>query len=267
MKRLKLFNLGFLATLLMVSTGYAIARSGEVEEEFHQTYALSSGGSVSVNNVNGDLKIVVWDKKDVKVDAVKYADDEETLSHLKIVVDAGNDLVDIDTIYPKNGDNRGGNGARVDYIITVPKDANLKRIKTVNGEIEISDVAGNVQANTVNGTIHASSLKGDCELRTVNGNIDAGFGSVKSGAEITLNTVNGSLAISLPDKVSARVKASANTGRITNDFGLTSSRDHSEHSFVKVGDSIDGAIGNGDATIRIGTVNGSIQITKSGTDK
>src|SRR4030095_8224428 len=52
----------------------AVGESGdEVREEFHQTYPLSLTGRVSLENINGDVQIKVWDRAAVQVDAVKRA--------------------------------------------------------------------------------------------------------------------------------------------------------------------------------------------------
>ena len=58
----------------------------EVTEEFHQTYPLSPAGRVSVSNINGDVHINVWDQNSVKVDAVKRARSQQSLSEVTIDV-------------------------------------------------------------------------------------------------------------------------------------------------------------------------------------
>ena len=45
----------------------------QVTEEFHQTYPLSATGRVSLGNINGGVKIKVWDRAAVQVDAIKKA--------------------------------------------------------------------------------------------------------------------------------------------------------------------------------------------------
>src|SRR5882672_1249134 len=47
--------------------------SQELTEEFHQTYPLNATGRVSIENINGGVRISVWDQNVVKVDAVKRA--------------------------------------------------------------------------------------------------------------------------------------------------------------------------------------------------
>ncbi len=267
MKTIISFVVGFI--FLAACSRQVPARESGITEEFHQSYALSSGGSVRLNNINGGVRIKVWDKDEVKIDAVKHADNKDMMDQLEIVVNASHDLVDVDTKYPENSNthNHNGQGPWVEYTITVPKDANLDSIKTINGDLEISGVEGKIKASTINGTVHASDIKNDCRLETINGKVKAGFASLGSGSDVTLKSVNGSIVINLPTDASARIKASAFRGHISDDFGLVSSRESEGHSFIKFGDSIDGKIGDGSASLNAETVNGGIKILKSEENK
>jgi hypothetical protein len=71
--------LGVLAALVLNATFAHAAESNWVTEEFHQTYSLTSDGRVSLNNINGAAHISAWDRNEVKVDAVKRADDQDGL--------------------------------------------------------------------------------------------------------------------------------------------------------------------------------------------
>ncbi|HUI29976.1 MAG TPA: DUF4097 family beta strand repeat-containing protein [Candidatus Acidoferrales bacterium] len=265
MKATKFLTVVFIC--LAARSSQAMVRGSEVVEEFHQSYALSDGGSVRLNNINGGVEIKVWDKREVEVDAEKRADDKDMMEQLQIVVNASQDLVDIDTKYPDDNNTHNDHGPWVEYTITVPRDANLDRIKIINGDIEISGVGGKMNASTINGIVRASDVKNDCILETVNGTIDADFASLKSRCDLRIKSVNGSIAVNLPADLNARIKAKTVSGHISNDFGIVLSRDSDDHSFVKIGDSIDGKIGNGDGYVNAETVNGSIKILKSGEGK
>ena len=263
MKTIKFFVVGFF--VLAAFSTQSPARGSGITEKFHQSYALSSGGQVRLNNINGGVEIKVWDKNEVTVDAVKHADDKDMMEEVQIVVDASKEFVDIDTKYPKESNTHNEDGPWVEYTITVPRDANLDKIETVNGDIEIQGVKGKMNASTINGTVSVSGVGNDCQLETVNGIIKAHFAALKSGSDAKLKTVNGSIAVNLPAGSSLKIKAKTVSGHISNEFGLASSRD--KRSFVKVGDSIDGKIGDGSASLGVETVNGNIKILKSGEDK
>ena len=107
MKPMRSFIAAFI--LLVACSCQALVRGDGVKEEFHQSYPLSTGGSVRLDNINGSIKIKMWDKNEVKIVAVKHADDEGSLEELNIVVDASRDLVNINTKYPE-GENHHGYG-------------------------------------------------------------------------------------------------------------------------------------------------------------
>src|SRR5438045_2406143 len=79
----------------------AVAEPGEeLREEFHQTYPLSQTGRVSLENINGGVKINVWDRAAVQVDAVKRAYRKERLNEAQIEVNATDENIRIKTEYP-----------------------------------------------------------------------------------------------------------------------------------------------------------------------
>jgi hypothetical protein len=68
--------LGTICALLVLALGAHASdhHYGSLSEEFHQTYAIAPEGRLELDNINGDVHISTWDRSEVKVDAVKYAD-------------------------------------------------------------------------------------------------------------------------------------------------------------------------------------------------
>lgn len=234
---------------------------GEVRQEFHQNYPFSATGRVSVENLNGEVRIGVWDRNEVQVDAVKRAYKQERLDEAKIEVNAGAEAIRIRTDYPDwnqrfTDDERGRNNnpAIVDYSITVPRKARLESIDLVNGSLEINGVEGDVKASSVNGRLIARGLLGVARLSTVNGALEATFASLDSARPVTLNSVNGSLSLIIPSDANAVIRASTVHGAINNDFGIQ------VHHGDYVGHELHGQIGQGGPNIKLGNVNGRILI-------
>src|ERR1700694_2555023 len=82
---------------LLVIPAHAAGHPGSLSEEFHQTYPISPGGRVELDNINGAVHITGWDRNEVKVDAIKYANSKPRLDEAKIDVEAGSDFVSIRT--------------------------------------------------------------------------------------------------------------------------------------------------------------------------
>ena len=250
--------LGSLCALLILAVGaHASDHRGALSEEFHQTYAITSDGRIELDNINGPVHITGWDRNEVKVDAVKYADTKERLEEAKIEIDSGKDYLSIRTRYPEHNNNWNwgsrNNPASVEYTLTVPRTANLDEIKLINGELDVTGISGEVRASCINGRLEAHDLSGRAKLGTINGRLDARFAQL-SRQDVELNSVNGSLELTIPSDSNAEVEASTVSGGIDNDFGLRVNH----HRFV--GHDLRGELGNGGAHIRLSDVNGRIEI-------
>jgi DUF4097 and DUF4098 domain-containing protein YvlB len=263
MKRLSRFPASFgvaagtvCALLAFALAAHASDHRGELTEEFHQTYAITLDGRVDLDNINGPVHISAWDRSEVKVDAVKYADSKERLDEARIVVDAGKDYISIRTQYPDHDHtfNWGShdNPASVEYTLTVPRTVRLDEIKLINGSLDIGGIRGEVHASCINGRLEAQNLAGRSELSTVNGRLEAKFDELPSSS-VELKSVNGAVEVTIPSDSRAEIEASTISGGIENDFGL-----HVDHGFV--GHKLHGELGNGGTHIRLEDVNGRIEI-------
>jgi DUF4097 and DUF4098 domain-containing protein YvlB len=244
------------AVLLVVAEGRASDHPGQITEEFHQSYPLADGGRVSLENINGAVHISGWDKNEVKVDAVKYANSKERLDDATIRVNAGNNSVSIRTEYREQDHTWNSNGrdnpASVEYTLTVPRGARMDGIQLINGSLDIQGVSGEVRAGCINGRLSAHGLRGPVELSNINGRTEAAFDRL--GEQIELSSVNGSVELTLPSDSQARVEASTVHGGIDNDFGL-----HVNHHRW-VGHDLRGELGSGTTRIKLSNVNGGIEI-------
>jgi DUF4097 and DUF4098 domain-containing protein YvlB len=250
--------LGTICALFILALGaHASDHRGAFTEEFHQTYALTPDGRVELDNINGDVHISSWDRNEVKVDAVKYADSKDRLDEARIEVDSDKEHLSIRTKY-RDHDNTFSWGSHnnppsVEYTLTVPRTARLDEIKLINGEFDVTGVSGEVHASCINGRLEAHNLSGRAELSTINGHLDAKFDQLP-GSSIELKSVNGSVALTIPSDSKAEIEASTVSGGIENDFGLHVNN----HKYV--GHDLRGELGNGGPHIRLENVNGRIQI-------
>ncbi|HEX8335800.1 MAG TPA: DUF4097 family beta strand repeat-containing protein [Pyrinomonadaceae bacterium] len=264
-----LLSLAALAALVLTAWAGSVnaqrPEMPELTEEFHQTYRLASGGRVSLSNISGAVKIQVWERDEVKVDAVKRAYTPERLREVQIKVDASPGRVRIETEYPDStlrwSDRdleRRENPASVEYTLTVPRGVNLDEVSTVNGNLNVAGVAGSVKASSVNGRVTATGLSGPVNLSVVNGRLEATLDRLTEAGDVSLSAVNGPLVVTLPSDANAVVRASTVHGGISNDFNLP----------VRVGEyvgrNLEGRIGGGGADVRLSNVNGPIQIRRAG---
>lgn len=248
--------LGTLCALFALALqAHASDHRGSLTEEFHQTYPITANGRVELDNINGDVHISTWDRNEVKVDAIKSADWKEQLEQVRIEVDSGKDYLSIRTKYREHDDwgDRHRNSATVEYTLTVPRTIQLDEIKLINGSLDVNGVSGEVRASCINGRLEARDLAGRAKLATINGRLDARFAQL-AGKSVELNSVNGSVDLTIPSDSNAEVEASTVSGGIHNDFGLHVNN----HRFV--GHDLRGELGNGGTDIHVSNVNGRIEI-------
>ncbi len=228
-----------------------------VKEEFHKTYPLTATGRVHLENINGPAHISVWDRNEVKVDAVKGAQNDEQLKDAEILVDSQADSISIRTKYRERdwnyhySDGRNSS-AIVSYVITIPRKAQLDDVQLINGPLDVVGVQGEVRAQCINGTLTASGLGDHAKLSTVNGKLDVRFDQLPANS-VELESVNGHIDLTLPSDAKATLEASTVHGGISNEFGL-----HTTHHFV--GHDLHGTLGGGGINIRLSNVNGAIEI-------
>jgi DUF4097 and DUF4098 domain-containing protein YvlB len=214
-----------------------------------------------VDNVNGRVRIAAWDRPEVQVDVLKQADRREDLEAVKIEIDAKPERIRIHTQYPKakTGWWHRSNSTRVDYDIKVPAHASLKKIRHVNGSVEIDGVLGTVDASTVNGHLAAKRLAADSRLESVNGGVEATFEKFDEVKSVTIKTVNGGVEIALPTNADADLSAHTVNGGIHTPPNLTVNR--SGHRPRQ----LHARLGNGGTQVRLETVNGGIHVRQQGT--
>jgi len=247
-----LFRTLILATALVASGSL----SAKVTEEETYSFKLKEGGSFSVSNVNGSITVTGGNSDTVEVVAIKKADNQEALDAIEIKITESVNSIVIETDLPESGKwfNRNDSNGQVTYEIITPANINLDSIETVNGDVDVGGVSGNVAAESVNGNLDLADLAGDASMSTVNGGISASFARLKGQQSVKAETVNGRITLELPENADVDVSADTLNGSISGkDFGL-----ETDKGFV--GSDLNGKIGSGNARLNLDTVNGSIKI-------
>ncbi|MGD0498703.1 MAG: DUF4097 family beta strand repeat-containing protein [Bryobacteraceae bacterium] len=215
------------------------------QKDFHFSYPLKAGGSVSVESFNGSVEVSGWEQDVVDIAGVKYGPTAEAADSLQIDVSNSPQAVSIRAVRPS--DRRSNQGAR--FTIRIPRTATLDRIstsnaairtvdgagpaklrtsnglirvqdlkgsldaQTSNGAVELIDVAGDAVVHSSNGRIRADNLRGSLDASTSNGSIQANI--AQSGRPVRLDTSNGSVDLTLPPNYSNDLGVSTSNASIT----------------------------------------------------
>ena len=126
-----------------------------------------------------------------------------------------------------------------------------------NGDITVEGAGGPVVANSGNGNIRVRTSRGPVSANTGNGRIDAEMATLSGNDDMEFDTGNGSITVSFPENLSARVEANVSYNGFSTDFPIQVPGRFSSRS-------IRGTIGSGARTIRFSTGNGRVSIRKNG---
>lgn len=246
-----------LSSLLAAALVFATAVSAKVTENFSQTHSLAANGTVSLTNLNGDVKVVGWDKAEVSIEAEKSARDEADLKKIEIIVEATADRVSIKTKHHKRDDEswwrrHSNTSGAVRYTIRVPAQLARLQVEAMNSNISTEAVRADVKLETMNGRISAAGLTGDAELDTMNGRITASFDRLAAGQKVSVDTMNGQCEVLVPADASARVAASSMNGRVSSELPMTVEKSSRR--------SLHGSLGKGEGSLSLDSMNGSLSI-------
>ncbi len=245
-----------LLVVLLGAAMIAAASDYDYTEEIDRSFTLSKGGSVALDNVNGDVTVTVWDSDEVRVRATKSASSRDLLDRLEVEMTQTGSTLRIETRYPSQRGGWGDHGhSKVEYELTVPVWANLDGFDLVNGNLRVDGLDGDIDAESVNGTIELHDVAGSVDADTVNGSLEVVATRIRPGAEVNLESVNGSIDLRLAPGIGVDLDAESVNGRLRNDFGIE------VHKGKWVGSDMRGVVGDGGIKVSMETVNGGIRLT------
>lgn len=245
----------FLVPLVLTLSGCDLddgnwGSSDRFKADLHEARPLAPGGRLTVENVNGGVEILAWEKNEVDVNATKYASTQEQLDKLKVEITASGNTVSIRTVRQGNSD-FWRNGGGVKYVLRVPQKVELERIQTTNGgiraertigpaslkstngtirvlqvegrvrvettngNVEFTSVTGDVQAHSTNGTIRGENVKGAFEAETTNGGVRATLSDPAAGRPIRAHTTNGGIDLDVAKLNGNEIRCETSNGGIT----------------------------------------------------
>ena len=254
-------------TTLALAVGAAAPAAAQGSPDFSWHGAIAAGKTLEIKGISGSIQATLAPGSEAIVTATKHARHSDP-DEVKIQVVQTSGGVTICAVYPtprraerenecaagREGHmNTDDNDVAVDFVVKVPAGV-LFHGSNVNGSVSAEGLSADADLSTVNGDVSVTS-GGLVEAETVNGSIDATIGKAVWDGTLHFGTVNGRIALRVPDGLNADLKASTVNGRITTDFPVTVQGSMSPRE-------LRGRIGNGGRTLEMETVNGSIEIRK-----
>jgi DUF4097 and DUF4098 domain-containing protein YvlB len=176
---------------------YTEARQGpEQIEKVSQTHKVGEAGALDLSHLAGDIRVTGGSGTEIKIDATKRArhrDPEQAkrlLEALRVDVNNFNGRVEVRTIYPRRGSFGNNVSASVDYVIAVPAGATVS-LKSISGDISVTNVKGEVRAETVSGDVNISASPNVAIAKTISGDVTAQ--NISTQTTLVLSTVSGTV--------------------------------------------------------------------------
>jgi DUF4097 and DUF4098 domain-containing protein YvlB len=158
----------------------------ETVETVTKTFKVGGGGSLDLSNMSGDVIVNGVSGDEMTVTANKRArgrDAKTALAGINIAMRQTAGRVEVRTEF-----GRHDSEAEVDYKVDVPVDAALT-VRTISGDIKVSNVHGDVQVDSTSGDVQASGTPRLAHLATVSG--DVRMSDVGAPDTFTGGTVSG----------------------------------------------------------------------------
>jgi hypothetical protein len=223
----------------------------DTETIITKTYALNSGATFSIREMNGNVAIEGWDESEAEVRVIKRGGSIKDRQRVQVRSSNNDDRLSFRT------SPIGGGDVEVRYEVKLPRGLRQVEINTVNGGVEIEDMSGAVEVKAQNASVELSNVSGVTTIKLVNGRIEADYDGVKLSGPQQLTTVNGEIKVNLADDLDADIQAKTVSGSIELDGDF---RFKVEKKIV--GQEASGRVGDGGQPITIRTVNGPIKVSQ-----
>ncbi len=238
-----------LAAVLGLLAGAPVA--AEEQQVWTARYPLPPGGSLAVENVQGNIWIEGWDRAEAEITVIKTTQGQSgRLDDVRVAVERGEGSLTIRTLY-------GGGSAepvRVDYRLRVPRQVELERLRTVEGDISVQNVEGSVDARSLNGNIRQVNVAGRVTAHALKGNIAVVLRALPDPtASLYLETLSGDVFLQLPAGANADVEASTLDGQVLGSYLFTASETPGDRWWRT-------RLGRGGVRIRLRTIHGNIHV-------
>ena len=218
--------------------------------EYTRTFPLQADGSFELNNVNGTVRIEAWDKDEVEVRAVKTTPDSAAqLDMVSIDIESRPNALSISTRYPQEE----GVEVAVDYVIHVPRHAQLSHVNNINGTLRVVSSESIGDLHTVNGNIEVYEGGGNVRAHTTNGNVYLELKRPGDSRGASAETTNGSVLLAVPADLPADLEARCMNGNFSSELPV-------EMRGADRPRILHGRLGHGGAPIHLSTVNGAIRV-------
>lgn len=220
------------------------------KSEIHETYSLSPGAAVTVNDIAGPVTIETWDGTSAQVDVTWSARTREDLDRKRVVVEQSSSTLAIHTVSHPTG---GWHHAQVRQSVSLrlPRSVELK-VWDIAGSVKIGAVDGSVKVNDVAGSLTVESAMSP-HINDIAGSVTLSVSSLGPDG-VRINDIAGRVELNVSAGADADVDIEDISGNIDVDVVNVAVLGKVER------ESFHGRIGNGGPRISISDIAGSVRV-------
>jgi hypothetical protein len=223
-----------------------------VAQDFRRTYEIGAGGQISIFNNLGDIHVKGFKGTTIEIVAIRKGPNREAI---EIVDRSFGNRIELFPRYPQfpTGD------TTVDFEVQVPAATgfNFGRLRSFNGNVEVSDVRGRVVAESVRGRVEIKNVSGLVSASSMSGNVSAEIDQIQGNCNMNFTSISGNIRVVASPDLSALVDMSSASGMLKTDFPI-----EIQERRYGPGRSARGRVGSGKQILRMASVSGSVDLVQ-----
>ncbi|MDR9418163.1 DUF4097 family beta strand repeat-containing protein [Gracilimonas sp.] len=156
----------------------------------------------------------------------------------------------------------------LEMLVLVPRNFGLK-LNTVQGDVKVSGLRGEMEISAVNGDIEVSDVAGTVLVNSVNGDMNIDFTAINQENPMSFTGVNGDMEVSFPEDAAFTAKMKTEWGDVYTNFDMDIDRSSSksesddDNEFkIAINKWIIGQVNGGGPEFLFKTLHGDISIRK-----
>lgn len=226
-------------------------------------------GKLKIGLISGSIKVTGYSGKEVVINT-RAKEQKVSKSKKNGLTKISSTSIDLSAEEQSNYVRVSSNSYNrtINLEIQVPQNFSLKLSTINNGDIEVENVNGEIEANNTNGGISLINIGGSVLANTTNGEVKVVFSKVEANASMAFSTFNDNVDVTFPSNVKADIKAKTERGDVYTDFDMKIDkrepdvqRDSRSGSYkVKIEQWVYGKINGGGPEMMFKTFNGDIII-------
>ena len=282
----------FLALTLAAALCGSAAADEELTEHLMTSITLHfrgpAPGRLEIRDATGAVSVEAYDGQDVEmvVEKTILADNKEDMlaAQREVQLETTDNASTVGAIVRYRDQGVCGDGqsesrhswwpphysVRYDFTIRIPRDALLDLCTINRGDVRVSGTRGNFKIRSVNGRITMSDVAGSGSAVTVNGPVAASFVRAPQ-SDSTFKTVNGEVSITVPDGASANLRMRTFNGGLFSDFtvvpqstpNVVTLHKEGSMSMYRTSGFTTVRIGNGGPEWTLESLNGDVRVIRS----